>query len=136
MNLLNIVDVQLVRLECGECHVVFAVPQYLDQQARETKRSWWCPNGYQRHYITSEVEKLEKKLAAEQAAHARTLGNLTNARAAAHHLSRTNVALRGHTTRLKKRIGAGRCPCCHETFPALSAHIAAEHPGFATEPTP
>ena len=48
-------------IECYKCHILFAMPDYLDEQCREERgeKSFYCPNGHGQVYTG---EKLETKL--------------------------------------------------------------------------
>ena len=44
---------------------------------------------------------------------------------------RSLAAQRGVTTKLRKQIAAGVCPCCHRSFQNLRRHMDGQHPDFA-----
>lgn len=127
MALINMTTVEqtLTLTSCAACAIQFAVPDQFDRQRRQTGDTFWCPNGHTLTY-KSEIDKLRKRLEAEQArrVHAEDQQQAAERRVA---------AARGQVTRLKNRIGNGVCPCCHRTFQQLSRHMATKHPGFKSE---
>ena len=122
----------LVTEECCSCHIIFAMPKYLQDQARAAGpgKSFYCPLGHAQHYSVREVDRLRRELEAErelvQAARAAAQAADDQAQAAI----RSARAIRGHLTRARKRIANGVCPCCNRSFPNLRDHMAAKHPGY------
>lgn len=111
---------------CGECGVLFALPEALKNRClRDHSQEFFCPNGHQLHYLgKTDAEKLQEQLDSER----RRSGRLAAER------DQTRAQLRaqkGVTTKLKKRIEAGVCPCCHRTFQNLARHMSGEHPGYS-----
>lgn len=45
-------------------------------------------------------------------------------------MERSAAAQRGVLTRLKNRVAAGVCPCCHRSFKQLSEHMKMKHPDY------
>jgi hypothetical protein len=123
-----------VTLTCcrAGCGISFAVPRWWDAERRRDHTFWYCPNGHSQYFPTkSDVEKER-----ERANRAEVERDVARRRAEYHQQraeaeTRRSVALKGVVTRTKKRIAAGKCPCCRERFPDLKAHIGAEHPGYA-----
>ena len=103
---------------CITCGVVIAmVDKFYDRRLHDHK-TYYCPSGHSQHFIgESEAAKNARLLREEQARHQRTL-------------SRANDAER-ERNRLKKRVKAGVCPCCHRTFKQLVAHMKHKHPEYA-----
>lgn len=130
---------ELIVLRCW-CGVQHAVPQSLrDEQMRlhdnkGTPFGIYCPLGHS--HIPSgesladkhrrEMELAEKRLAAERARHDQT-------RADRDHIEACRRAEKAAKTRLKKRIGAGVCPCCKRSFQNLARHMKGQHPEFAED---
>lgn len=104
------------------CGVAFAIPEALNSQALDHRKSIFCPLGHQWHYTESMQTILER----ERRAHRAT-------RELLHAEERSHVATRGHLTRTKKRVAAGVCPCCGRTFQQLARHMAAKHPDYSKE---
>ena len=104
------------------CGLPFAIPDTLEQQARDHKKSVFCPLGHSWHY----TESTEEKLARERRAHKATR-DLLRAE------ERSHKATRGHLTRQRRRAQAGVCPCCHRSFQNVTRHMRTKHPDFNPE---
>ena len=112
---------EFTEMGCGECGIVFWVPEPWRAEKKSTGKGWSCPNGHSRVYRDSDAVIAQKALAAEQERHRATLARLNEAQTAAR---KTEAA----TKRLKKRVADGVCPCCHRTFKQLAAHMKNKHP--------
>lgn len=121
---------------CGECGVVWAMPEKFIELRREDGATWYCPNGH--HWVYSgetEEKKLRRELEAtkDRLAHARAARDQANAETQeARHSLRTT---KGVVTKLKKRVSAGVCPApgCQRHFQDLERHIASKHPEFVSD---
>lgn len=129
------VAADLVVVECYRCHTTFAMTAFLDRQLRDDHdRLFWCPAGHSQVYGgKSEKKLLEEQLEAARSLAARESERRKFAEQVAEAAKQSRAAYRGHVTRLKRRLGAGRCPCCSREFPDLADHLAEEHPGYAGE---
>lgn len=47
---------------CGNCGVVFWVPEKLEAEYLKNGIGWFCPNGHNRAYLESECDRVNKKL--------------------------------------------------------------------------
>ena len=108
---------------CCNCGIAFAMPDYLMKRRRADGNSFYCPNGHQQHYGTSEADRLRKKLEEQT----RT-ATLMAARALAAELSKQKLTAKLKS--IKKRVAASVCPCCNRTFTnsRMERHIKAKHP--------
>ncbi len=124
----------LVTEECIDCGVIFAIPVSLQDRLKESHRNFYCPNGHHQHYVgKTEAQILAEKLEREKENvewHRKRAEAASAARATA---ERQRDAYKGHTTRLKKRVAKGKCPCCSNTFVNLQAHMAKKHPDFGAD---
>lgn len=118
------VSVAMSDMECGECGIVFAVPEVWRAEKQRTGMGWFCPNGHSRVYRESDVDKLRKQLADEQRRHTNTLARLNEVQAAEQKVTK-------ELKRVKKRVEAGVCPCCNRTFQQLARHMKMKHPEIA-----
>ncbi len=118
-------------LDCGECHVDFAIDQGWLRNLRTTGDWFYCPNGHRIHYYKTEQQKLraENERLEQQLASARIARDAARDQAQAAH--RSAIAHKGHATRLRKRAAAGVCPCCTRSFQNLKRHMDSQHPTFA-----
>jgi len=57
--------------------------------------------------------------------------NARNAREQANKAEKRRIGQKAATTRLKKRVSAGVCPCCKRTVKQLKQHIENKHPNYA-----
>lgn len=128
------INVSMDRITCGGCGIVFAVPTDWRKEkvagATKQDRTFYCPNGCCRVYSAgqSEADILRRELERTKQSVAMYAQEVDEERAAHQHTQRQ---LRGHKaakTLLKRRVGAGKCPCCSEHFPNLERHMKAAHP--------
>lgn len=117
---------------CFKCGVLFAMPQYLKRKAREggNRVTFYCPNGHGQSYIETEIDRLKRQLEAKDAEIVRERNEASLARSRQSSAEHRERAAKGVTTRLKKRIAAGVCPCCHRTVSQLAQHMKTKHPDF------
>lgn len=123
----------LVAETCPACGVLFAMPQTLNKELRDTGATFYCPTGHSMSYGKGNNAKLRDELerAKRQLENSRTYGRaIADQKEAA---ERSNRALRGANTKLRKRVAAGVCPCCQRSFQNLARHMAGQHPNFAGE---
>lgn len=124
----------LETITCYRCGVLFAMPDNLMRRYQETRDTFYCPNGHGQMFTKSTAQKLEEQLATERrrrdSADARAQAALDQADAA----ERSNRALRGVATKLRKRAAAGVCPCCQRTFQNVQRHMTGQHPDYVEQP--
>jgi hypothetical protein len=128
------VNVQMKTETCCTCGVVFGMPADLQEQFRERKNSFYCPNGHSQHYtaenLTEQLQQARVELAKAQnsAAFWRNDADYKAAELAkkAAELEKTKKA----AANAAKRTAAGVCPCCHRTIKQLARHIETKHPGY------
>lgn len=124
--------------ECARCGVSFGITKRYDDERREARATFYCPNGHTLSFSgKSETEKLREQLDAEKtrAEFWRNERDRNAQRADA--ADRRAAAARGQVTKLKNRAAAGVCPCCNRSFVQLERHMSTKHPGFAaTQVTP
>ena len=129
-TLINITT-PLVLETCCNCFMVFAMPEEFQARRRKDHQGFYCPNGHRQYYnAKSEEDKLRDQLAAEK--HAREQADAW-ARDKAVQLEQTKkrlAATQGVVTRHKRKIAAGRCPCCSASFKNLEAHMKNRHPDW------
>lgn len=81
----------------------------------------------------SALEAERRKTAEMERQRNHALARADAMRKEADHQERRARSLKGKVTLVKRRIAAGKCPCCHERFPDLAAHVAAKHPGYGDD---
>jgi hypothetical protein len=125
------VAISLDTMTCGECHITFAVPASLKAKRMEDHQSWYCPNGHQRHFVgQSEADKLRDQLAREKASSDQIKASRDYWIEKQSATERSLRATKAVVTRTKKKIVAGRCPCCSHKFKDLAVHMTTRHPNY------
>jgi hypothetical protein len=123
-----------VQMTCGKCHIVFAVPADFRTKRLEDQEGWWCPNGHQRFFIgQTEAARLRDELAREKHRTEQARADAEWQRKQRNRAERQVIARKGVATRLKRKIAAGRCPCCTFEFKNLAAHMKTQHPKWDPE---
>lgn len=122
MSALDFVTVSLTRIECCNCHTIFAMTTDMEKQRRNDKLLFYCPAGHSQYFPgRTEADRLKSQLSLAE-------NNATYHRERAAHLEHSRNATKGAMTKLKKRINAGVCPHCSRSFKSLRDHIAHMHP--------
>lgn len=123
---------------CIECGVPFAIPKQLDDRLRQTRESFYCPNGHHQHYVgKTEAEKIreqaerEKKILQAQLNEANRSKEYWNSEYK--HQRQRAITAKAQKTRLANRVKNGVCPCCNRSFTDLAAHMQTKHPDFNTD---
>lgn len=118
------IQVTLSEINCGECGGTYAINERYREQKSDNGGYWNCPYCQcSWGYGESQIDRIKK----EKERVARRLELEKNRRESA---ERSLTAQKGVNTKLKKRIGAGTCPCCHRTFKQLTAHMKNKHPTY------
>jgi hypothetical protein len=117
-------NIELEKLSCGECGMIFAVPSHWLNARREENENggnFFCPNGHPRQFRETEVAKLKRQLEAEKK-------RVEWEKARADRADREAAAARGQVTKLRNRIQKGVCPACQRSFQNLRRHMETKHP--------
>jgi hypothetical protein len=122
---------------CYLCGIPFAMPKQFQAERREDRRGFFCPNGHSQAYVSSETSRLKDELAkqrhlTEQAeARAKSEREMRlEANRSTEKVERRLRATKAVVTRTKKKIVAGRCPCCSHKFKDLAVHMTTKHPDY------
>jgi hypothetical protein len=117
MSTLNYTEtLTVVHCTCG---IPFAIPDALNQQALDRKKSVTCPLGHTWHYTESVEEKLKRERREHQATRELLLAE-----------ERSHSATRGVATKLRKKVERaehGVCPHCKRSFQNLRRHMESKH---------
>lgn len=125
---------RIVAITCGSCGVVFGLGQTFIDIRQDDHRTWYCPNGHPRFYpADNKAERLAKENERLKTQNRIARESERFHREQAAHERRSAAAVRGHLTRLRKRIAAGVCPCCNRSFDNVRCHIEGQHPDWVTE---
>lgn len=124
----NSAAITLINVDCT-CGMVFAAPARFIESRRKDGKVFYCPSGHELHYKIEpdkderEKENLRKRIEWEQQ-------ESKQQRERADAAERRARSLRGHATRLRKRIAEGKCPYCALVFDDMATHIAEAHPRY------
>ena len=118
-------------IDCCKCGMTFAVPTSWENQRRETHEGFFCPNGHPLFFNVSSA--LERKVQEKDAEIEKLKSRLNWKEQSLLSANRSNIALRGIQTKLKKRISNGVCPCCHRSFIQLQRHMKTKHPDWVAK---
>ena len=127
---LNLV-VQFNDINCCTCGIVFAVPTSWESKKRENHSNFYCPNGHS--LVFNGLSLLEKQVKEKESEIERLRSRLDWKEKSLLSANRSNIALRGIRTKLKKRIGNGVCPCCNRSFVKLQRHMKTKHPSWVAK---
>ena len=92
----------MVEMVLGCCGVVVWYPKNFVEDKRNTKATFYCPNGHARSYAESTEERLQKRLDAANSELAATKGRI-------------------------EKLKEGKCPFCWRTVKDLSSHLKRRH---------
>lgn len=119
-------EATMVEISCSKCGITFWVPEWWQKEKRENGTAFSCPNGDGRVYKEPEVEKLKKRLVAQELA-------TKEQRERADREERRRIAMAGQVTKVRNRVSNGVCPCCNRTFVNLQRHIGTKHPDWKSQ---
>lgn len=122
----------LAVVTCYKCAVRFGMPDGMQRRCQELGGDFWCPNGHQQHYTTSDLKRTQDELARQKHRTEQAKEAAAANRRWAEREQRSAAAQKGQATRIRNRVKHGVCPCCHRTFAQLAAHMKSKHPTFAT----
>jgi len=105
---------------CGDCGMVFYVPETWRLDHQTSGKGFYCPNGHSRIYKETIEAKLRKELETKER-------QLQWERNRAESLTKKVVREEGKRKRLERRIHAGVCPHCQRTFKQLAEHMKSKH---------
>jgi uncharacterized protein (DUF3084 family) len=87
----------------------------------------FCINGHPQVYCESTADKLRRERDTLKQQMARIEEEKRDAEKRA-------AAAEAATNRLRKRVAAGICPCCHRSVRQLAQHMKTKHPDFGPLP--
>lgn len=124
------------------CGIHLAIPADLYDLAQRKGETVYCPLGHTFVFGDTEYDRLKREaqearereaLAKRQAEFARSSREAAWDQVKAE--QRSNAALRGWITRLRRKVANGVCPVggCRRHFDNVQAHIQTQHPEWAHE---
>ncbi len=122
---------ELEPVECYRCSMVFALSVEFVRRRRRDHKSFYCPQGHGQAW--SQKSDIEKERERRKQAERDTVEAYEQRRVALlqrETARRSAAAIKGHRTKILRRLAAGVCPIerCTEEFAAVGAHVLAEHP--------
>lgn len=119
-------------MTCSQCGMQFAVAEQWRKERIEDHRTWYCPNGHQRHYPGESSSEKAQRLQREGELKAQAQINEERhlRLVAERELDKAVKAKR----KIEKRIAKGVCPCCNRTFEDLARHMGSKHKDYALPP--
>lgn len=131
----TLITVQLTHIDCWNCHAIYAIDEAARLRYKSKGETWTCPYCAQSTGYGDSDAVRERRLR-EQAEKSAQFWRERSERAARERVSAEHSArtVRGHMTRLKRRVAAGVCPCCQRTFQDLHRHMKGQHPEYAVAP--
>lgn len=121
----NYVDnIEFSTMQCCSCHMAFAVTARFEQDRRNDRETFYCPQGHPQSFRAGndEVTRLQRELERQ-----RELREAESARLQKVVQERDQIA-KAHT-KMRTRVMNGVCPCCNRTFQNLLRHMQSEHAG-------
>ena len=115
------------------CGVPYALEDGFRTVRQERGGRWYCPNGHELVFMETEVDRQRKRADAAERNLTAVRGDRDYQQRRAEHQARRAVSLKGVVTRTKRRIAAGKCPCCHKRFGDVAEHMTAEHPDYGSD---
>ena len=117
--------------ECGECGVVYTVPQVAYEHRRRDGGFNHCPNGHTwgwpkgTRQTEADILRRERDRLIQQAA--QKDDEIREAREAARKALDQAAKAERATARVKKRVDNGVCPDCNRSFSDLHRHMQTKH---------
>lgn len=116
---------------CGQCGVVYTVPEVRHDQMRAEGGYASCPNGHQWGWSPEQCERerlrRERDLLKQRVAQRDDeIAQLERLRIAA---EATIATERRSHTKTMRRIQGGACPCCNRFFVNVARHMESKHKG-------
>lgn len=127
--------VTLETVICCRCAVPFAMPTQLQQHFKDSKETFYCPNGHSQVYRKSTEQELRETLEeekrqrsqSEQALKAKLFEKQEEADNWRANWQK-QLKEKQKAERTLKRVHKGVCPCCNRTFDNLAKHMQTKHP--------
>lgn len=122
---------------CVSCGQPWAMTSTFRGQRVDDGRGFYCPAGHVQYYtrkrtrqqeLARQLERAERRADQEETRRVATQDQLDAER-------KSKAAVKGHLTRVRRRIAAGVCPCCTRSFVDVRRHMAAKHPGYLDDLT-
>lgn len=121
----------LTVLQCANCGMTFGITTDFEGRRRDDHESFYCPKGHSQSYRQeSEAERLKRQLAETERQRVQWMDRAREKGEEAKRADASRRVVKGHLTRIRKRVAAGVCPCCKRTVSQLAAHMKTKHPDY------
>ena len=120
----------LVVVTCIDCGAPFGISDALHRHFRKTGETFYCPSGHSQCYRETDEARYNKQLDQLNAQIIRAKEEALYQRNLRLHTEHSLAATKGVLTKVKRRVAAGICPCCHRQFEDLRRHMGGQHPDF------
>lgn len=117
----------LVVETCYKCAVKFGMPRRMEEDRRESKDPFWCPNGHQQAYVESTADKLRRERDSLKQQMARREEEILALNRQVEREQATAARETRARRRVEARISKGICPHCNRTFADLARHMDSKH---------
>lgn len=114
--------------ECPECRINYWLPDGFRDERRKDQRIWWCPNGHQRWYAESEVDRLRRERDVLKQQMARAEEERDRAYRIQSEAVDARIKAERELRRVQRRAVAAVCPCCNRSFQNVARHMKTKHP--------
>lgn len=119
--------ISLTVITCS-CGLTYAVPETWRVERTRDHKTFYCPNGCNRHYPgESDIDRLKREKEQTALGLQAKLNEANHARIVAE--KARDKAVRDKR-KVERRIAHGVCPCCNKTFADVSQHMITEHKDF------
>lgn len=119
--------IKLITEECCNCHVIFAIPDYMREKLIEKGNTFYCPNGHGQSYGEGEIGELRKKLNNARSRMEQAEADAERARKQRDEALKEAANQKRQRTRIANRVKNGVCPDCHRSFKNLKEHQMSCH---------
>jgi hypothetical protein len=113
---------------CITCGVIYTVPKVMIDKQREKGGFHSCCNGHAQGWSKEESENEKTRRERD-----RLRQQLAQKDDEIRSKERELAAERTKAAKVKKRSGAGVCPCCNRTVGQMARHMKSKHPQFVAE---
>ena len=122
-------------LHCPNCGMLFGITEDFEKRRRDDHADFYCPRGHSMSYkAETEAERLKRQLQQRTDELSRARAYHDQREADLQERIRTRDRRIGGyksvVTRTKRKIAAGRCPCCSHQFKDLESHMKNRHPNW------
>lgn len=137
-----VTSTEMVTESCYKCGVIFAMTKnfYNEAQKRGQDKMFYCPNGHEQGYVTSEAQRIKaqydkekKQLLDEIELQKRNRGYAENKANSLVRDLNSERGKRGALTKKLNQVKKGKCPCCDKYFTNIREHMDHKHPNFDPE---